>query len=60
MSNYSKLIATVVATLMALLVQQFALPAEWATQEGAMVVGITGILNSLLVFLFPANEKPSA
>jgi len=58
MSNYSKLIATIVATLMALLVQQFALPPEWATPEGAMVVGIAGIINSLLVYFFPAN-KPS-
>lgn len=57
MSNYSKLIATIVATIMALLVQQFALPADWATPEGAMVVGITGILNSILVYWFPKNEE---
>ena len=57
MSNYSKLIAVVIGTLMAWAVARFALPAEWASPESEVVVGLTGVINALLVWRFPSNKE---
>lgn len=57
MSNYSKLVAVLVGTLMAWAVNKFALPAEWALPDGDFVIGLTGLINAVLVWRFPANEK---
>ena len=57
MSNYSKLIAVIVGTIMAWLVNRFALPAEWAVQDGDFIIGITGVINAILVWRFPKNVE---
>jgi hypothetical protein len=59
MSDYSKLIAVLVGTLVAWLVTRFALPAEWASPDSQIIVGLTGIINALLVWRFPANKPPA-
>lgn len=56
MSNYSKLIAVVVGTAMAWLVNRFALPAEWALPDGDFIIGLTGLINAVLVWRFPPNK----
>jgi hypothetical protein len=56
MSNYSKLIAVIVGTLVAWAVTRFGLPAEWASPESEVIVGLTGVINALLVWRFPANK----
>lgn len=60
MSEYNKLIAVVVGTLVAFLVARFALPAEWADPNSEIIVGLTGIINAILVWRFPANKPPVA
>lgn len=55
MSNYSKLIAVIVGTAMAWAVNKWALPAEWALPDGDFVIGLTGVINAILVWRFPAN-----
>lgn len=57
MSNYSKLIATLVAGALAFLANKFALPVEWATPDGDFVIGVTTLISSILVWAFPANKE---
>lgn len=59
MSNYSKLIAVIVGTIVAWAVNRFALPPEWAVPEGDIVIGLTGIINAILVWRFPKNVEPA-
>lgn len=59
MSNYSKLVAVIVGTAVAWGVAKFALPAEWASPDSDVVIGLTGLINAVLVWRFPANT-PSA
>jgi len=55
MSNYSKLIAVIVGTFVAWLVSRFGLPAEWSNPASDVVIGLTGLINAILVWRFPAN-----
>lgn len=57
MGNYSKLIAALIGGLMAWAVTAFGLPAEWAGENSEMVVGISGVVTAVLVYLFPANKE---
>ena len=59
MGNYSKLIGAIVATVVALLVNKFALPADWASPDGDFIISVTGVITSIVVWAFPANN-PSA
>lgn len=54
MSNYSKLIGSVVGGVLGLAVAKWGLPAEWASPE--MAAAITLILGSVATFAFPANK----
>ena len=60
MANYSKMIAPLVAMLLAYLVNKFALPAEWAVPDGEVVFSVVAIINALFVWRFPANQPPAA
>lgn len=58
MSNYSKFIASMVTWIIAWATARWGLPAEWAAEGSDMIVGITGIIASVLVWWFP-NTKSS-
>lgn len=56
MSNYSKLIGSIVGSLLSWLVAKYALPPEWSSPD--MVAAVTMIIGAIFVYAFPAN-KPS-
>lgn len=54
MGNYSKLIGSIVGTVLSYVVAKFALPAEWASPS--MVAAVTLIVSAAAVYIFPANK----
>jgi ABC-type antimicrobial peptide transport system permease subunit len=54
MGNYSKLIGSIVGGFLSWVVAKYALPPEWSSTE--VVQGITIVIGSALVYLFPANK----
>ena len=56
MSEYNKLIGSIVGGAIGIGVSVFGLPAEW--QDPQTVTAITTVLAALATFIFPAN-KPS-
>lgn len=54
MSNYSKLIASVLGGVLGMAVSKYGLPAEWASTE--VVTALTTLVSAVFVYVAPANK----
>lgn len=55
MGNYSKLVGSVVGSLLGIAVSSWGLPAELATPE--IQVAIVALITGVVTWAFPANKK---